>query len=155
MSVAGPKPSSFYVERQLLTRLPATPAALSNKSSNYAFGQNDPGIGSTNAGDGLVIAGLFGIVLSIYPNPGQTLSGSGSLNCWVYNPFQAFWTRCPGLDVDLSDSTSMQAYTVPTFFNTSRLGMLINWLTSSVTVSGGTDVLVRIDGFTSTGPRGT
>ncbi len=155
MSQQGPKPSAFYVERQLLTRVPATPAALSDKSSNFAFGQNDPGIGNTNPGDGLVLAGLFALVVSLYPNPGQTLSGAGNLRCWVYNPYQAQWTRVPGLDVDLSDATSTPAYTVPTFFNLSRLGMLINFLADAVTVSGGSDVLVRIDGFTSTGPRGT
>lgn len=155
MSQGGPKPSAFYVERQLLTRLPATPNPLSDKSSNFAYGQNDPGIGNTNPGDGLVLAGLFSFVVSVYPAPGKTLSGAGSLLCWVYNPYQAFWTRAPGLDVDLSDSSGVPAYTVPAFNNISRLGMLINFLTSSVTVSGGADVLVRLDGFTSTGSRGT
>lgn len=152
MSSAGPKPSSFFVERQLLTRLPATPALPTTLSSNYQPGQTDPGQGNPSPRDGLVLSNLMALVVSIYPWTGQTLSGAGSLLCWVFNTYQNQWTRAPGLDIDLSDATSVPAYTVPSFYNISRLGVLINWLASGVTASGGsTDILVRIDGFTSVG----
>lgn len=153
MSAGGPKPSAFYVERQALTRLPATPTPPTDRSSNTAQGQNAPPQGTTQPGDGLVCAGLMAIVLSVYPWTGGTLSGAGSLLCWIYNPFMGLWTRAPSLDVDMSDSTSAPAYTATVFQNVSRLGTLINWLASSVTVSGGTDILVRQDGFTSVGSQ--
>lgn len=159
MSQGGPKPSAFYVERQLLTRAPNPPAAPStlanggifaSLSSNFAFGQNDPGPGSQNAGDGLVIANLMALVVSVYLQPGQTFSGSGTLQCWLFNPYQAVWTRCTDLDLDMSTSNGQNAMTFATLRNPSRLGMLINFLASSVTASVGvTDMLVRIDGFNS------
>src|SRR5689334_7011274 len=102
MSVlGGPRPSVAYVERQALSRLPATPAAPSNKSSNYAVSMSDPGQGNTNPGDGLVITQLMAISVSVYPWSGATLSGSGNLLCWVYNSYAQQWTRCPSLDIDL------------------------------------------------------
>lgn len=156
MSAAGPRPTAFYLERQALTRLPATPTPPSGLDSLSSFSANPPAQGTTQAGDGLRLNGLFAIVVSIYPWTGATLSGAGNLLCWVWNPYQAQWTRSPGLDIDLSDATSTPAYTAPAFLNVSRLGMLINWVASSVTASGGsTDVLVRLDGSTSVGERGT
>lgn len=150
MSAAGPKPSSFFVERQLLTRLPATPALPSQLSSNYQPGQTDPGQGNASPRDGLVLSNIMSIVVSVYPWTGATLSG-GSLLCWIYNTYQGIWTRCDEMDFDLTSASGFQAKTFPTLQNVSRLGLLINWLTSSVTVSAGTDVLVRLDGFTSVG----
>lgn len=149
MSMGGPKPSAFYLERQALTRSPATPTAPSGATSNTALGQIDPGEGTTRAGDGLVLAGLMGVVVSVYANSNQTLSGSGSLLCWIFNPYQQAWTRCPDLDFDLTYSSTFAARTFPTLQNVSRLGMLINWLTSGVGVSSGADVLLRLDGFQS------
>ncbi len=152
MPQGGPKPSSFYVERMALTRSPATPAAPTTLSSNFSPGQIDPGQGNPRAGDGLVLSNLMALVVSVYPWTGQTFSGAGSFLCWVFNPFQQVWTRCPELDLDMTDATSLPAKTFATLQNVSRLGALINWLSSSVTVSGGaTDLLLRIDGFTSVG----
>lgn len=155
MAQAGPQPSRYYVERQSLTRSPATPTPPTDRSSAYAFGQQAPAQGSPLPGDGLALGGLFAVVVSVYPWVGQTLSGAGTLRCWVWNPYEARWTRNDDLDLDLSTASGFPARTFTTLTNVSRLGMLINWLCDSVTVSGGTDVLVRIDGFTSTGPRGT
>lgn len=148
MSAGGPKPSAFYVERQATTRSPATPSALSNKSSNFSAGQTDPGAGTQTPGDGLVLANLMAVVVSVYPQPNFTITG-GSLLCWVYNPYQAAWTRCFDLDQTIGTTvTGPTGYTVATLPNPSRLGMLINFLCSSIT--GTTpDVLVRIDGFNS------
>lgn len=153
MSQAGPRPSAFYVERELLTRLPATPAALSDRSSSFSFGQQAPAEGNPLPGDGLVLAGLFAIVVSVYAWAGQTLSGAGTLNCWLYNPFEAVWTRMPDLDQTVTATSRAQSFAAIQVL--ARTGTLVNFLASSVTVSGGTDVLVRIDGFESTGPRGS
>lgn len=154
MSQGGPKPTAFYVERQALTRLPATPTVPGANgallaTSNQSLGQTDPGIGTTRPGDGLVLGGLMALAVSVYANPGQTLSGAGSLLCWIFNPYQAVWTRCYDLDLDMTAATSCPARTFPSNPIPARQGVIINWLTSGVTVSGGTDVLVRIDGFQS------
>lgn len=149
MAAGGPKPTTFYLERQALTRLPATPAAPSGLDNLHAANQKDPGPGSTNAGDGIFLTGLMAVMVSIYPNFGATLSGAGSLVCWLYNPFQATWTRCKDWDLSLSSSSGLPAQTFDVRKLNVRLGHIANWVTSSVTVSAGTDVLVRIDGFTS------
>jgi hypothetical protein len=145
----GPNPSSFYVERQALTRSPATPTAPSGLDSIHAFGRNDPGVGNPQAGDGIILANLMALTISIWANPGQTLSGAGTLKCWLYSPYQAAWSRCPDLDLTVNTTGGFNAQTFATLPMPSRLGFIANWLTSGVTVSGGTDVLVRIDGFNS------
>lgn len=157
MAIGGPKPSQFYVERQGLTRSPATPtvpgvngAAL--RTSNQSAGQIDPGPGAPTAGDGLVLNNLMAIVVSVWPNAasGSTLNGAGSLLCWLFSPYLQQWSRCPDLDLTLSTTAGLPAQTFSTIINPSRLGFLCNFLTSGVTVTGGqTDVLVRIDGFQS------
>lgn len=159
MSQGGPRPSAFYVERQLLARLPNPPSqpsslaatgVFASLSSNYAAGQNDPGPGNPQPGDGLVLANLMAIVVSVYLQAGQTFSGAGSLQCYLFNPYQALWTRCPDLDLDMSIATGAQNLTFATLRNPSRLGMLINFLPVGVTASTGTaDMLLRIDGFNS------
>lgn len=158
----GPKPSRFYVERMALTRSPATPTVPGAggaplRTSNQAAGQIDPGVGNSTAGDGLVLAGLYAVSVSIYPGvPGgaSTLSGGGNLLCWVFNTYQGAWTRCDDLDIDMGSTSGYPAYTKATFHNVSRLGMLINWLTSSVTATA-PDVLVRLDGFQSASQSST
>lgn len=157
MAAGGsPKPSYQYVERQLLTRLTATPAPPSGLTSNVAAYQvlNQPPQGTVLTGDGLVLANVFAVVVSVYPWVNATLSGAGSLLCWVYNLYQGRWTRCDDLDIDLSNTSGYVAYTKSTFRNAARLGNLINWLASGVTVSLGTDVLVQLDAFTSVGGQG-
>lgn len=151
MSAGGPKPSAFYLERQLLTRLPTTPAAPNFKSSNYAPGQNDPGVGNPTPGDGLVIANNMAVTVSMYANPGATFTSAGNLLAWIYNPYQALWTRCYELDLDCTFTGSgTNARTFAPFQIPSRLGVLMLWLASGVTVTGGgTDILVRQDGFNS------
>lgn len=142
----GPRPSAFYLERQLTTRSPTPPAAPSGLDSNHAAGQHDPGVATP--GDGLVLGNINAITVSIYPASGQTLSGGGNLRCWIFNRYQNVWTRCSDLDLALSGATSAPAYTWAALAVVNRNGMLINWLTDAVTISGGPDVLVRLDGFT-------
>lgn len=147
MSISGPKPSAFYIERQAKTRSPATPTAPANLDGRFAAGQIDPGPGNATPGDGLMLAGLMSLTVSIYPNPGTNITG-GSVLCVIYNPYQAQWTRCPDDDLTITAGTYTTGYTFAPLRNISRLGMLINFLTSGITGTTG-DVLVRIDGFTS------
>lgn len=157
----GPKPSAFYVERQLLTRSPATPTipgagGVPLRTSNQAAGQIDPGPGNATPGDGLVLAGLYAVTVSVWPgvpNGTATLSGGGNLLCWVFSPYVGQWARCDGLDIDLASTSGFPAYLVA-MHNVSRLGFLINWLASSVTGTTA-DLLVRLDGFTSASSMST
>jgi hypothetical protein len=154
MAAGGPKPSAYYVERQALTRVPATPTVpgaggAQVRTSMQAGGQLDPGVGNATPGDGLALAGLMAVVVSLWPNPGQTLSGGGSLLCWIFNTYQQAWSRAEDLDLTFAGA-ALVAKTWPTLREPSRLGMLLNFATSGITASGGSgDVLLRLDGFTS------
>ena len=151
MAQQGPRASASYCETQLSTRVPAIPAAPSGLDSMNTVFQTMQS--TVIPGDGLRIAGMFAIVVSAYAPEGQTLT-SGNLRCVVYNPYAARWTWAPSLDIDISDAAGKPAVTV-VFNNVSRLGMLINWLTDTVVMSGGPYVQVRLDAFESTGNRGT
>jgi hypothetical protein len=121
------------------------------RTSNQAAGQQDPGTGTQTAGDGLIVNNLMAIVVSVWPGApggGATLSGAGSLLCWLFNPYIQQWSRCPDLDLTMSTTTGLPAQTFSAIINPSRLGFLINYATSGVT-SSAPDVLVRIDGFQS------
>ena len=129
MSQGGPKPSACYIERQALTRSPATPATPSGLDSAHAFGQNAPAQGTATPGDGLILNNLMAIVVSVWPNTGKTLSGAGSLLCWVYNPFLTSpsgtvmgWSRCPDLDLTLSITSGLPAQTFSTILNPEPVG---------------------------------
>lgn len=163
MSAGGPKPSFSYIERQGTTRTlngigGLTPAIPTNLNSSNTSFQLDPGIGNPTPGDGLVFSQSMTISVSIIPNPGATLSGAGTLQCWLWKPYignnnvLGFWSRSDDLDIDLSAASGFPAKSAQ-FQNISRLGGFINWLTSGVTVSSGTDVLIRLDGFTSVGSQ--
>jgi hypothetical protein len=158
----GPKPSAFYLERQPLTRLPTTPTipgagGVPLRTSNQAAGQIDPGPGNATPGDGLAIGGLYAITVSIWPgipNGGATLSGAGTLLCWIYSQYTGAWSRASDFDLVLTDASGFPAKTFAAFQNVSRLGMYMNWLTSAVTATSA-DVLVRIDGFQSASSSST
>lgn len=162
VTVQGMRPGAFYLERMPATRSPATPTVPNadtnlRRDSNHAAGMIDPGPGNSTPGDGLVLAGLYAVTVSIWPGTpggGSTLSGGGNLLCWIFNPFVGQWSRADQLDIDLTSTSGYPSYTAATFHNVSRLGMLINWLTSSVT-STAADYLVRIDGFQSASSSST
>lgn len=161
MSRGGPKPSAFYVERQLATRLPATPVAVTRNGNEWpltnlgAYGQTDPGVGTQRSGDGLFLSGLMAVTVSIWPNPGMTLTG-GSLLAWLWNPFVGQWSRYVDGDLTVQSGT----YTGPVGYSfavmriPSRHGWLMNYTASSLTGTSA-DFLIRLDGFQSVLGMGT
>lgn len=162
MAQGGPRPSAFYVERMLATRVPATPAAPTvNSQGGYelsslcAAGQIDPGVGTQRAGDGLWLTGLMAITVTLYPNPGLTLTG-GDLLAWVWSPYTSIWNRSPDLDLAVTAGTytGPNGYLFAPMRVPNRQGQLLNYLSSSLTGTSG-DFLLRIDGFQSVLGMGT
>jgi hypothetical protein len=118
------------------------------RTSNQSAGQIDLGPGTTTPGDGLVIAGLYGVTISLYagvPGGASTFSGGGDLLCWLFNTYQNVWTQYPALNINMSQFSGMGSVTATVLHDASRLGFLINWLASSVTMTS-TDFLLRLDG---------
>jgi hypothetical protein len=156
MAQGGPKPTAFYVERQAATRSPATPSPPTvDSQGNYtlsslcAYGQTDPGAGTTRAGDGLWLTGLKTVEVRLYPLPTFTLTG-GSLLAWVWTPWTSVWDRAPDLDLTVAAGT----YTGPNGYLCApmdvhnRPGQLLLYAASSLTGTSAS-FLVRLDGFTS------
>lgn len=155
MAQGGPKPTAFYVERQLATRSPATPAPPTRNGNEWPLtslcssGQTDPGVGTTQAGDGLWLTGLMAITVRLYPNPGLTLTG-GNLLAWCWTPWMAQWDRSPDLDLAVITGT----YTGPNGYMfapmrvPARHGNLLLYAASALTGTSA-DFLLRIDGFQS------
>lgn len=156
MSQGGPKPSAFYLERQLATRSPATPATPTvDAQGNYvlsslcAAGRTDPGVGTTRSGDGLWLTGLTAISVRLYPNAGLTLTG-GNLLAWVWAPWTGVWDRSPDLDLAVTAATytGPNGYLFAPMRVPNRLGQLLVYAASSLTGTSG-DFLLRVDGFQS------
>lgn len=148
----GPRPSSMYIERQLLTRLPATPTTPTGLTSNTAAFNatiNAPPQGTATPGDGLVLANVMAIVVSVFPWVGATFSGAGSALCWVWDAYSQRPCRFADLDLDFTSSSGFPGQ-VFVFQNVARLGSYINWYASGITTSAGTDVLFQLAGFQST-----
>jgi|SRR6185295_6344578 len=161
MAQGGPKPTAFYVERQLATRSPAIPATPTRNGNEWpltslcAYGQTDPGVGTTRAGDGLWLTGLMAITVRLYPNPGLTLTG-GLLLAWCFAPWTGVWDRSPDLDLTVTSGT----YTGPNGYMfapmrvPARHGNLLLYAASALTGTSG-DFLLRVDGFQSVLGMGT
>lgn len=152
-----------YRERMALTRSPATPTNPVNATVSQPLAGKDvfadPGAGGVLvAGDGLKIGALQTVVISVFANSGQTLSGGGSLFCWVFSPDEFVltngvlgWQRAPDFDLSLSwgSAAPQNARIFPALRLPLRGGGRVLFLTNAVTVSGGTDVLVRLQGDAS------
>lgn len=142
----------FILERTALTRGTNPPAAISSPPSDSGKFLVDPGEGTVQLSDGLRTAGLLAVRVSVLANSGQTLSGGGTLDCWIYDDAQTFWFRLPELDLQVNwpgpgSTTVRRGRMFPGIRIPPRLGGRVLWVANGITVSGGTDVLVRIDGF--------
>lgn len=98
----------------------------------------------TSAADGLDLAKVRGYRVTICAASGQTLTG-GALQAWYYEPIQQLWSRASStLDETVPSGTRCKTFDdVETLV---RFGRVL-YATSAVTVSGGTTVTVRIDGW--------
>jgi len=152
MAISG---LSIYREQMALTRSPATPTAPANATvSQPMLGNDRPTVtvGTPVAGDGLKTGGLMAIVVSVFANTGATLSGGGSLFCWIWDPDEFLWKRASDLDLSMAWTGGVavqNARVFPALRLPTRAGGRVLFLTNAVTVSAGTDILVKIQGESS------
>lgn len=96
----------------------------------------------TAATEGASLAGATGYRVTVSAPSGQTITG-GSILCYTYNPTLKRWARCKSaFDITLltgvRDSPSEE-------FKVAVGGGRVLFATDSVTLSGGTTVVVTID----------
>jgi acyl-[acyl carrier protein]--UDP-N-acetylglucosamine O-acyltransferase len=78
----------------------------------------------------------------------RTLSGSGSLRAYVYDPIVAAWFRVPALDLSVNASAIRRMGFESEQIAGLRRATRLDYATDTVTVSAGTTVRVYILGGT-------
>lgn len=93
---------------------------------------------------GMALGGVKSFRLSVCAASGQTLTGAGTLDVWLYDSVDALWKLNTGLELAV-DASGVRCQVFPDFpVDVSKDGTRVLPATNSVTVSGGTTVVVRI-----------
>lgn len=127
---------------------------MATSGSSFSLSQDLTGAAPTLATQGQAIQDFDGIsvVVEVAVPASQTLSGAGTLQCYVYDTFVAAWYRVPALDLSVT-ATGVARMGFPGLgIVTPRNGRVL-YVPTGVTVSGGTTVTVYQLGF-ETGGRG-
>lgn len=105
----------------------------------------------TLASEGLGLGSVASFDIVLEADSGQTLNGTGSLQCWRYSEAAGAWTRAPGGDVSYTAITGVRRATIMTGNSPgpgepviSRRGRIV-YNPSSVTVSSG-GLTIYLDG---------
>jgi hypothetical protein len=124
-------PKRGYCETAPLTRTPPSAAPVSG-----------------TVGSGMDLAGVYGARIALCPAAGQTLTGTGNLRAYLWDPNVGGWMASPDLDLAVAKATTSTnpCRVWPDWITGVRgLGSIL-YATDSVGVSGGTTVTVRIIG---------
>jgi hypothetical protein len=107
-------------------------------TSSETHGTTSPVSGSapTDATDGQPIQNLGAITVVVDSAITRTLSGAGTLDCYLYDPSVALWARFPAGDFNVTATTRMQAFE-PVDVVGPRKGARIKWIPTGVTFSAG------------------
>lgn len=115
-------------------------SSYKNTTAYETFGTTSPVTGSapTLATDGQPLADLTGITVIVDSAATRTLSGAGTLDCYVYDADTALWSRCPSGDftfVGIPASQRSIAFEVVEVINPRN--SRIKWVPTGVTFSAG------------------
>lgn len=94
------------------------------------------GAAPTLADDGISIDVATGVSVFAEADSGQTLSGTGTLLCYVYDRVFAAWVRAPALDITIPNVAGQRRLAMPALDVFARRGRLA-YITSAVAVSAG------------------
>ncbi len=110
---------------------------VSGTTGSETFGTTSPvtGAAPTLAADGQLLADLDAITVQVAAASGVTLSGAGTLQCYVYDPVVALWARMPAFDQSVTGTTRIMAF--PAYEVIAPRGARIKWVPSGVTFSAG------------------
>jgi hypothetical protein len=124
-------PKRYYWESSPLTRTAPTAAPVSG-----------------TVGSGMDLAGVQGARIGICPAVGQTLTGTGNLRAYLYDPAVGEWMYDPDLDLAVSKAspTGVRCRVWPDKPTAFRGPGRILYATDTVGVSGGTTISVFISG---------
>ncbi|HZI08670.1 MAG TPA: hypothetical protein VEZ71_31930 [Archangium sp.] len=122
-------PKRYYWESAPLTRTPPSAAPASGA-----------------VGSGMDLAGVEGARVALCPASGQSLTGTGSLRAYLYDPAIGEWMRSPDLDLPVSSATTTanRCRVWPDAVTAVRGNGRVLYATDAIGVSGGTSVSVYI-----------
>lgn len=105
--------------------------------ASETFGTTSPVTGSapSSSTDGQPVKDLLAISVTVDTANGVTLSGAGTLDCYVYDPDVAVWARCKAGDFTV-DATARAQNFEAVRLDAPRNGR-IKWVPTAVTFGGG------------------
>lgn len=103
------------------------------------------GTAPTTQYEGMGLYGVTSYRLTACAASGQTLSGAGTLQAYGFNSAENVWVRNPGLDQSVTAS-GKQCQAFPDFLVGIQYGR-VRFVSSGVTVSGGSTLDVLLDGY--------
>lgn len=101
----------------------------------------------TTIADGIPLQNLDGLTVQVQANATRTLSGAGSLRCYIWDPDVALWSRLPENDLAVSTASVRCLAFAPFAMTSPSKGSRVCFVTDSVTVSAGTTVRVNLIGY--------
>jgi hypothetical protein len=101
----------------------------------------------TAANQGQSLKSVDAVTVALEAAEGQTLAGSGTLRCWVFdkalNRGAGAWVRVPALDLTVpADAAGLRRYAFEPFDAVGSRAMRLLYAADAVGVSGGTTVTV-------------
>lgn len=120
-------------------------AALTNSKrgrvlTSAASGTSTETAPTTDDTYGIECSAVRSLFLILEAVSGQTITGTGTMDCYLYDADCASWVRLPHLDYNLADIpgyTAVRRVALPAVSLTVRRGRIV-WIPNTVAVSGGT-----------------
>lgn len=113
-----------------------------------ASGTCDAPIEAASLSDGLALSRTFvpvrSVVVTVCADPGQTLSGAGTLTAYAWSVSASLWAAVPDRNLSVT-SSGRRCQSFDAWIVTSPVGR-VTWVPTGVTVSAG-GVSIYIDGY--------
>ena len=110
----------------------------STNVGTYSYEVHASGTGSAPSGatDGQPVGDLIAVTVVAAADSGQTLSGAGTLQAYIYDASTGLWSRMPGADLSVTSSAVRSMAFQALDVLGGRAGR-VKWVPTGVTISSG------------------
>lgn len=110
----------------------------STNVGTYSYEVYGTGTGSAPSGatDGQPLEDLSAVTVIAAADATRTLSGAGTLECYVYDDVTALWSRLPACDLSCN-TASVRSLAFPVMEVLGPRASRIKWVPNGVTISAG------------------
>lgn len=127
--------------------------AVAAGGSDFQAAMSTTASAPTSATDGLGIIDLAAVTVVVQAESTRTLSGSGTLDCYLYDAVLGDWVPCPSLNLNVT-SSGVNAQAFPAFDIPGPRNARVKWIPNGVGVSAGSTVTVSLLGYDRTNKLG-